>query len=367
MSILALLGLALIAFGCLTLTVGVPDLAQYAFVPADNDADYLSKMSELGDELRDSGAVMTLYGIQNNVLISDRDEASAIPAALTAVSKEYFSVCPVRIVSGDLISSYSIEHHDRVIILDSRLALRLFGSDEPLGNTVRINGKSYTVIGTADYRRSYGDRADYAAWVPLGSGEGQPELMVVAATAGLDNGFLTLFEAACDKVLGPGTLISLPRERLRAYMPLYLIALVAAIWLLRGLYRLVIWCATRWFGQCRERLRAVYPRQAIMFIALRVAGFVLLIASVVASFWLIMRFFTHPVLVFVDWVPEVLVSWGAYRTRFWELLGAAATPVRHVTAEYTVVFFGAFLIRWGTILTLIGAVTTLIRHIRSKT
>ena len=61
---------------------------------------------------------------------------------------------------------------------------------------------------------------------------------------------------------------------------------------------------------------------------------------------------------FVEWVPEVLVSWGAIRGRFWELVNAASKPVNLMTAEMAELRFWAAILRWGAIAALIGGVMT---------
>ena len=141
---------------------------------------------------------------------------------------------------------------------------------------------------------------------------------------------------------------------MRAYMPIYLIGLVAAVYALMKLYGFVKGQIVYLVGRIGEKLRYVYPRQAFFYIVGHILLCTLAVGVLVGAFYLAMSVFLRPVSVFVEWVPEVLVSWQSISARFWELVRAQAQPVRYTTGEYAAVAFGAFLIRWGTMLFLIG-------------
>ena len=67
-----------------------------------------------------------------------------------------------------------------------------------------------------------------------------------------------------------------------------------------------------------------------------------------------MVFSVQPLYVFPEWVPENIVEWSSIAKVFWNLTASAAEPVRVGTRELRVIEFGGGLLRWGTVLALLG-------------
>ncbi len=364
-SALAVIGLLMVAYALFSLFTRTPRLIQYAFLPPMGEIDYDGALDEIRDGMGETDAPIALHGYLTGQSVSTADNTNLSDGVtLYMVSQGWFQTCALDMVKGEILTPYMLSQREPYILLSDKLAFRLFGDmDDLIGQKVSVNGSEYTLAGTVRHTKGYGDRDEYAAWLPLGCDESLiPELMVLSAVCGTDNGFETLLTTSATAYLGNGSLIGLYKERMRACMPLYLIALVVAVWALYRGFRLITALTVRFYNECRDRLKIVYPRQAAWYMLIRFLAVAGMIAAFAGLFWLVMWFFTRPVLVFVEWVPEELVSWGSIRTRFWELLEAAAQPVRYVTPEYAAVSFYAFLIRWGTILGLIGLVKALIKQ-----
>ena len=110
----------------------------------------------------------------------------------------------------------------------------------------------------------------------------------------------------------------------------------------------------------RGALQSVIHRSYLTAAAPGVLALVAVVAATLAVCWLLMNFFVEPVLVFVEWVPEVLVSGAAIRGRFWELVNAASKPVSFITAEMAELRMWGIILRCGVIAALIGGVMTLL-------
>ena len=65
---------------------------------------------------------------------------------------------------------------------------------------------------------------------------------------------------------------------------------------------------------------------------------------------------TKPMTVFPEWVPENLVSPEAIAGRFRELTASAAAPVQFRTPELAEIRLWSGILRWGTVLALLGGI-----------
>jgi putative ABC transport system permease protein len=71
---------------------------------------------------------------------------------------------------GRFINSSDIVERRRVIFIGARLREKLFGTRNPLGETIKVGGMSFTVIGTMDRKlqmSNYFTSDDESAWIPF--------------------------------------------------------------------------------------------------------------------------------------------------------------------------------------------------------
>ncbi len=69
---------------------------------------------------------------------------------ITGVTPEYEFVRNFPVASGQFISAVHVENRSDVAVLGSEVAETLFGFRDPVGQTVRINGRRFTVIGVLE-------------------------------------------------------------------------------------------------------------------------------------------------------------------------------------------------------------------------
>jgi len=335
-----------------------PALLQYAFLPGGELSLSAEKLEEVEAELAGAAAV-TIHGVKNGSAVSTEYDTSESSVTLYMIGTRWNEVYPRAYTDGEPLSPAALAGAQRMIVLDSDLAFRLFGDREPVGEFVDLSGERFEVVGVARHARRLGESQTYAAWIPLGSDEALGcDLMVVSAVSGIDGGLMTLFGNAAKAAFGDGVLYGLGKERMRATMILRVIALVLALRLLGMWIGLLKRVGGAWIEDCRARMKRLYIRQMLGFVLARLLAAALVLAATLGACWALMTFFVAPVLVFVEWVPEVLVSYTAIRGRFWELVDAASRPVSLVTAELAEVHFWANILRWGVIFALIGGVMT---------
>ena len=357
----------LLPLGCLMVIAALfallrtPKLLQYAFLPEGELGGYVERLNEASAELDSAGRAITLHGVKKGVSISAENGGMESDVALYMVAPRWNEVYPMRMKAGEGLSYISLTSAERAIVLDDDLAFKLFGDRDVLGQLVDLNGEKFEVVGVAEHSRRLGEGTLYAAWVPLGSDEALGcDLMVASTVSGIDGGLMTLFENAMKNAFGEGTLFGLYKERMRATIILRFLALVIALRLLGLWVGVILRVGGAWLADYRERIRMSYFSRLLGFVAVRVLVLVAVVAATLAVCWLLMNFFVEPVLVFVEWVPEVLVSGAAIRGRFWELVNAASKPVSFMTAEMAELRVWGIILRCGVIAALIGGVMTLL-------
>ena len=89
-------------------------------------------------------------------------------APVSGVTTNYFAVNNIEeLDSGDFFSQQDYDNKSRVIVLGYDVAESLFDDEYPVGNSIRVNGVGYEVVGVlAESGSAFSDQ-DSAAFVPL--------------------------------------------------------------------------------------------------------------------------------------------------------------------------------------------------------
>ena len=91
-----------------------------------------------------------------------------VTAQVRGVTLDYFSVRNWPVVEGRLFTPQEVTGEARVVTLGHLTAERLFGDEDPVGKTVKINGIQFKVIGVMESKGggSFGSE-DLSAFVPI--------------------------------------------------------------------------------------------------------------------------------------------------------------------------------------------------------
>ncbi|MGN1330495.1 MAG: ABC transporter permease [Clostridia bacterium] len=76
-----------------------------------------------------------------------RGETTSKRASIVATTEEYMNVMNLTISSGRLLSIIDLENNSKVCLLGSNIATTLFETVDPIGETIKIDGDNYKVIG----------------------------------------------------------------------------------------------------------------------------------------------------------------------------------------------------------------------------
>jgi putative ABC transport system permease protein len=78
------------------------------------------------------------------------------------------------VASGRFLSEAEVEQQSQVVVLGSELASDLFGSENPVGLSVRINAQPFQVVGVLEESGGFGPSSpDERAYVPIGIAQGR--------------------------------------------------------------------------------------------------------------------------------------------------------------------------------------------------
>ena len=358
-SFLALIGILLVAAGLIGL-YSAPKLSQYAFLPAaEKTEETLERLDALQENLRESFPLITIHGQKSGVTLT-AGTVSRNEVCLYLTGPGWHEVYPRRYLSGRPISRLDVENGSRVIVLDQETAFRLFSTDDAAGKKVTVDGTELEVIGVCVHSRRIGETGENAAWVPLGV-IGSPELMTVTVPSAGGSSLMTVFQTAAREAFGAGTLISLRKETMRQTILLRTVLLILAVWLLLGWMKIHnrLWRGT--VGKIRTEREKRYPGSLIPYAAVRLLPVMAMTVATVAVGYLLAVVAVSPAYTFPEWIPESLGDLSKWVSRFWNLTGESARAVTLKTPELAEIRFFGGMVRWGTVLALLGNLMTATR------
>ncbi len=105
-----------------------------------------------------------VYGASARLVYGSKNSQNQV----VGTTAEYAAVRNLEVASGRFLTAQDVEEQRRVVVLGATLASDLFGSMDPLGQSVRINNEPFEVIGVLKARGGFGfDSADTQAFVPI--------------------------------------------------------------------------------------------------------------------------------------------------------------------------------------------------------
>lgn len=97
-----------------------------------------------------------------------------IQNSVTGVTEIYAEVRNLTLASGRFLSAEDVEGQSQVAVLGSEVAEELFGDEDPLGLSIRIEAQPFQVIGILEESGGFGrNTPDEQAYVPLGIAQGR--------------------------------------------------------------------------------------------------------------------------------------------------------------------------------------------------
>lgn len=361
-------GALLLAIGILLLLAGgavllsVPDALQYA-LPAPTGEDALKTLYKEGteqlDAMSDTLTRSAVCARRQGATLSAADGGSAsCTVTVYAVGAGYFDVRHETLREGRYISETDVKQAARVIVISDAAAISMFPGIDPLGQKAQIDGVTYEIVGVVRGGKRVGEADSQNAFMPITTASEEnlaAQTVELIARAKGDVSAAILMEDTLRAWKGGGSFYSIGKCKLGAVMPLRWLLLIAGVLLLLALLRRLN--ALVWASICRfaVQLQSRYAIQLLPRMVLCGALALLGYAALAGAAFALASFSVQPLLVFAEWVPEVIVELSSLSSRFWSLSAAGASSVRCLTREACVVELGAGLIRWGLMAALLGA------------
>lgn len=97
-----------------------------------------------------------------------RGETTSSRASIIATTADYMNVTNLTISRGRLLSQIDLENNSKVCLLGNDIATNLFSLSNPVGQSIRIDGDNYTVIGVLTaVGSSMGSNVDEMIMIPF--------------------------------------------------------------------------------------------------------------------------------------------------------------------------------------------------------
>ncbi len=116
-------------------------------------------------------AVAPTYSVNGASVVRDQEEADSV--SITGVTVEYESVRDLELAKGRFMTQDEVDQRARVAVIGAEVAEKLFATNEsPLGESIRINGLTFEVIGMLPTSGEGGfGNPDNTALVPIGTAQ----------------------------------------------------------------------------------------------------------------------------------------------------------------------------------------------------
>ncbi len=120
------------------------------------------------DELLEIANVEKVAPYKSISATASRGTTTSSRASILATNDNYLEITNTDLAKGRRISLIDIENSTKVCILGSEIAESLFSLTEPVGQTIKIDGDKYTVIGVlTEQGTSMGNNVDDMILIPL--------------------------------------------------------------------------------------------------------------------------------------------------------------------------------------------------------
>lgn len=120
------------------------------------------------DELLDISNVKQVAPYKNISITASRGTTTSSRASIMATNDNYLEITNVDLAKGRRISLIDIENSSKVCILGNDIADSFFSLVDPIGQTIKLDGDNYTVIGVlTEQGSSMGNDIDSMIIIPI--------------------------------------------------------------------------------------------------------------------------------------------------------------------------------------------------------
>lgn len=176
----------------LGIIIGVCSVIVLVSIGQGSSKDIAGRISSLGTNLitvnvlgsdtvklteQDAAKLGTILGIKDiSPVVSGRatvkNGATSAQVSLTGTTASYETVRDMQMSQGRFLSDLDNEYRQKIAVLGAGTAQTLFGNDNPVGQSVQVNGTSFKVVGVlASKGSSLGQSGDNVIILPLSTAQ----------------------------------------------------------------------------------------------------------------------------------------------------------------------------------------------------
>ncbi len=112
--------------------------------------------------------VLSASPVVNATVTATYQGSSYAPGSFVGTSPPYFQARAYAVAEGRFFDQSDYDSHAKVVVLGQTVVGQLFGSADPVGSTIQVNGINFTVIGITNKKGSNGTQdQDDVAMAPL--------------------------------------------------------------------------------------------------------------------------------------------------------------------------------------------------------
>ena len=150
-----------------SVTSQVSSLGTNVLTLSITNTDYSLDYENL-DDLRSISNVDSVSPYKNVSARVSRETTSSSRANILAVTPDYMDILSLTISEGRLLSEIDIENYSKICLIGDDIRETLFSLVDPVGQTLKINGEDYTVVGVLTaVGSSFGTNIDDVIIIPF--------------------------------------------------------------------------------------------------------------------------------------------------------------------------------------------------------
>jgi putative ABC transport system permease protein len=112
--------------------------------------------------------ILTVSPVVNASVTASYGSASYSPSQFVGSTPSIFAARDYQIAAGSLFTSQDELDHNKVVVLGQTVVANLFGGQDPIGQTIRLNGVNFLVVGVLEAKGTNGPQdQDDIAFAPL--------------------------------------------------------------------------------------------------------------------------------------------------------------------------------------------------------
>lgn len=279
-------------------------------------------------------------------------------ATLYAVSEGYFDLVHETLSEGRLLNRNDMTGGTVRALINQKGAERLFTGGDALGKTIVVESLSLEIAGILKGGLKAGESDEILVWLPITAADTGAlhfqTMEIKTRVTGKEQKALTA--AVLKNRNAGGTLQDGGRMRIAAMMPLWLIACITGVFLLRFGFRKLRFLAKHLRARIREELQGQYASKVSLRAMPHILLFVLLCAIWLCAGWLLLRLIVMPFYTFTDWIPESPADPASILSCIRNLMITAASSAVYKSRAASATETASALIRAGCFVCMIGLV-----------